>query len=72
MAPGLINLLRRRLLGAGLIAPVVAPLAHAKDTAPVPVLKRQALQFPRDLGSHPEFSIEWWYVTGHLRADERE
>jgi predicted secreted hydrolase len=22
--------------------------------------------FPRDHGSHPEFAIEWWYVTGHL------
>ena len=24
--------------------------------------------FPRDHGSHPEFAIEWWYVTGHLTA----
>lgn len=24
--------------------------------------------FPRDHGSHPEFKIEWWYVTGHLYA----
>jgi len=23
-------------------------------------------EFPRDHGSHPEFKIEWWYVTGHL------
>jgi predicted secreted hydrolase len=22
--------------------------------------------FPRDHGSHPEFAIEWWYITGHL------
>src|SRR5579859_6679712 len=22
--------------------------------------------FPRDYGSHPEFAIEWWYITGHL------
>ena len=27
------------------------------------------MQFPRDLGSHPDFSLEWWYLTGHLRAD---
>ena len=26
--------------------------------------------FPRDHGSHPEFKIEWWYVTGHLFADD--
>ena len=25
-----------------------------------------AFTFPRDHGSHPGFSIEWWYVTGHL------
>jgi predicted secreted hydrolase len=25
--------------------------------------------FPRDDGSHPDFRIEWWYVTGHLFAD---
>ena len=24
----------------------------------------RALRFPRDHGSHPEFRIEWWYVTG--------
>ncbi|MDP0501399.1 MAG: lipocalin-like domain-containing protein [Verrucomicrobiota bacterium JB022] len=26
--------------------------------------------FPRDHGSHPEFKIEWWYLTGHLRAGD--
>ncbi|MEZ5277419.1 MAG: lipocalin-like domain-containing protein [Opitutaceae bacterium] len=25
--------------------------------------------FPRDHGSHPEFRIEWWYLTGHLWSD---
>jgi predicted secreted hydrolase len=25
------------------------------------------MQFPRDHGSHPEFRIEWWYVTGWLQ-----
>lgn len=33
-----------------------------------PVLTPRKLEFPRDLGSHPEFAIEWWYVTGHLRT----
>lgn len=27
-----------------------------------------AFTFPRDHGSHPEFKIEWWYLTGHLQA----
>lgn len=29
------------------------------------------LSFPRDHGSHPDFKIEWWYLTGHLKAGER-
>jgi len=28
----------------------------------------RVFQFPRDHGSHPDFAIEWWYVTGHLDA----
>lgn len=24
--------------------------------------------YPRDHGSHPEFKLEWWYITGHLKA----
>jgi predicted secreted hydrolase len=24
------------------------------------------MQFPRDEGSHPDFRLEWWYVTGWL------
>lgn len=24
--------------------------------------------FPRDDGAHPGFRIEWWYLTGHLKA----
>ncbi|HEX3097367.1 MAG TPA: lipocalin-like domain-containing protein [Usitatibacter sp.] len=33
-----------------------------------PVVPGTALQFPRDLGAHPGFRIEWWYVTGHLES----
>lgn len=28
------------------------------------------LQFPADHGSHPDFKIEWWYLTGHLFAED--
>lgn len=27
-----------------------------------------AFAFPRDHGNHPDFKIEWWYLTGHLQA----
>ena len=26
--------------------------------------------FPRDYGSHDDFKMEWWYITGHLFNDE--
>ena len=29
----------------------------------------QALKFPRTHGSHPDFKIEWWYLTGHLKSN---
>ncbi|BCO26805.1 hypothetical protein MIZ03_1691 [Rhodoferax lithotrophicus] len=33
---------------------------------------RAALTFPRDLGSHPDHAIEWWYLTGQLLAGSRQ
>jgi len=27
------------------------------------------LEFPRDHGAHPEFRIEWWYLTANLRDE---
>lgn len=51
---------RRQLLATGLTTPFWSLQAQA--------LAAQRLQFPRDLGSHPDFSIEWWYLTGHLQA----
>jgi len=28
------------------------------------------LEFPRDHGSHPDYKIEWWYLTGQVAADD--
>ena len=28
-------------------------------------------RFPADHGSHPEYKLEWWYITGHLAASDR-
>jgi predicted secreted hydrolase len=39
---------------------VLASCLIAAAPGPVP------LQFPRDHGSHPDASVEWWYYTGHL------
>ncbi|HEY0747842.1 MAG TPA: lipocalin-like domain-containing protein [Steroidobacteraceae bacterium] len=37
-----------------------------------PVSAGSALAFPRDLGSHPRFRTEWWYVTGWLTTQQGE
>lgn len=51
-------------------APQAPPLAPATaDGFAVPQPGR-VFEFPRDHGSHPEFRIEWWYITGHLFADD--
>lgn len=46
-------LLAAAILVATILVAAVAP-------GPVP------LAFPRDHGSHPAASVEWWYYTGHL------
>ena len=64
------RLTRRQLLSTSLLLPVWPVLAHADAATQVP-LTRRLLQFPRDLGSHPDTAIEWWYVTGELQAQNR-
>jgi predicted secreted hydrolase len=64
------NLLRRSLLMGGLSLPLWPLQAEAQ--APQSLPTRTPLQFPRDLGSHPDFAIEWWYLTGRLLSKERE
>lgn len=69
MRPHLPAISRRHLLAAGLASPWADLLAGAPATMPAKGTALPRLKFPRDLGSHPEFAIEWWYITGHLRAD---
>jgi len=52
---------RRSLLAAGLALPLWPGAVSA--------LTPQRLQFPRDLGSHPDFRTEWWYITGSLSGE---
>ncbi|MCP4766703.1 MAG: carotenoid 1,2-hydratase [Gammaproteobacteria bacterium] len=30
----------------------------------------QSLQFPRDHGAHPDYRVEWWYLTANLEDGE--
>ena len=60
-----LHLSRRHLLLASAAA-ALCPL-NAQPATPLLLGQARPLQFPRDLGSHPEFSTEWWYVTGRLQ-----
>lgn len=51
------------LAGLGTGAALLPRAAHA--------LPERALAFPRDHGSHPGLRTEWWYITGHARAEGR-
>jgi predicted secreted hydrolase len=42
------------------------------DTSYAPVTAGHPLKFPEDLGSHPQFRTEWWYVTGWLATEDGE
>jgi predicted secreted hydrolase len=58
---------RRRFLASPLL--LVATHAAAATDYPA-VLPGYALQFPRDLGSHPAFRSEWWYITGWVQDSD--
>ncbi|MBA3056870.1 MAG: carotenoid 1,2-hydratase [Gammaproteobacteria bacterium] len=71
MAPETLDRLRRHLLASGLGAALWPGPVLAQGSA-TPVLAPRRLQAPRDLGSHPDFAIEWWYLTGHARSGGRD
>lgn len=53
---------RRGFLALGLL-----PLAAWPASATYPeVVPGRKFVFPRDHGAHPEYRVEWWYVTGWL------
>lgn len=37
-----------------------------------PVVPGYTITFPRDEGSHPDFRVEWWYITGWLENAARK
>jgi predicted secreted hydrolase len=55
---------RRAFLGLA-----VLPLSAYAAKADYPAVKpNPRFVFPRDHGAHPEYRVEWWYVTGWLGA----
>jgi predicted secreted hydrolase len=64
--------MKRLLLTLLLLIPASTGAFKAEEVRYPPVRPGVALAFPRDHGSHPQFRIEWWYVTGHLRTHDGE
>lgn len=70
------------LRSAWLVLPCCAPplTATAAELQPPPeialpaatVIPGYTLEFPRDYGSHPQFGLEWWYVTGWVETRGHE
>jgi predicted secreted hydrolase len=58
------------LLASALLTAALCMTATAENYAQV--LPGHPLSFPQDLGSHPQFRTEWWYVTGWLTTPEGE
>jgi predicted secreted hydrolase len=50
-----------------LAQPIVSAAVERKFALALPGYK---YSFPRDHGSHDEYKTEWWYYTGHLKADD--
>ncbi|MGQ0653351.1 MAG: lipocalin-like domain-containing protein [Betaproteobacteria bacterium] len=46
--------------------PLLGALPAGARKVTYPVVRPRKLEFPRDHGAHPEYRIEWWYVTGWL------
>ncbi|MGB3865843.1 MAG: lipocalin-like domain-containing protein, partial [Xanthobacteraceae bacterium] len=69
--------LSRRAVAAGLIGLGLCGRARAQGqgfaglggeaAGFAPVVPGRLLAFPADFGAHPDFRIEWWYVTANLR-----
>jgi predicted secreted hydrolase len=72
------GLTRRGLLVGAALAPLLARPAAAQGFSGLgadaagfaPVTRGRALAFPADHGAHPDYRIEWWYLTANLQGDD--
>lgn len=66
---------RRVFIGNALLTTLGGSFAHAQGFAGLggesdgfaAVLPGKILEFPRDHGPHPDYRIEWWYLTANLQ-----
>src|ERR1035438_358998 len=69
-----IQITRRALTGAALVLGLGGKRALAQGFAGLgedaagfaPVVPGRIFSFPADHGPHPDYRIEWWYVTANL------
>ncbi|MEO0416259.1 MAG: lipocalin-like domain-containing protein, partial [Verrucomicrobiota bacterium] len=47
------------------------PLLPAEEAEWKNPVSSYKYEFPRDHGSHPDYRIEWWYLTGHLKGKDQ-
>ena len=63
--PGSPSSMGRRSLLAGT---ALAGLGLCSGLNRAHALPARTLAFPRDRGAHPDFRVEWWYITGQASA----
>ena len=56
------RMISRRSVLAGAALAGFGAASGLRDALALPT---KTLAFPRDRGAHPDFRIEWWYITGH-------
>lgn len=49
---------------------LITALAQPAEEGFARATEPNAIQFPRDLGEHPDYQTEWWYYTGNLQTAE--
>ena len=69
----MIGWLRRRLaVGPAWIAVFLCAMPAIAEVAYPPARPGVTIEFPADEGAHPDFRVEWWYVTGLVGGDAGE
>ncbi|MDX1615427.1 MAG: lipocalin-like domain-containing protein [Candidatus Promineifilaceae bacterium] len=62
--------LSNQAAAAGPAASLVPLLAEENQAGFAQVTVPNAVHFPRDLGPHNDYQIEWWYYTGNLATED--
>lgn len=55
-----------------LLITTLAWISATAETTYPPLRPHSKLAFPRDFGAHPQYRIEWWYLTGWLHGAKEE